>query len=151
MTLGSSLGVYAQNMDNDKLHSIIYTISDAVEGEKGRWQFVIDSTLFICLTDENHNRMRIISPIKKMEDVSTEELNKCMEANFHTALDIKYAVSDGLMWSVFIHPLKELSKDQVLDALKQVYSGVKTYGTYYSSGSLSFPSNQEEEKDVKKM
>jgi len=45
-------------MNNEKLGEIINEISETVEGANGRWQFVIDSTMFICLTDENHNRMR---------------------------------------------------------------------------------------------
>lgn len=135
-------------MDNDKLNSIIYTISDQVEGVNGRWEFLIDSTYFICLTDEFHNRMRIISPINEMKNILNIQINNCMEANFHTALDVKYAISDEVLWVVYIHPLKELSKDQLLSAISQVYSGVKTFGTTYSSGALSFPTS--EERDLKK-
>jgi hypothetical protein len=139
----SQSSVSAQNMDNEKLNSIIYTLSDEVEGQAGHWQFIIDSTLFICLTDELHNRMRIIAPIVEVSEVSDNQLRKCMEANFHTALDIRYAISDGLLWSAYIHPLKELTKQQVFSALSQVYSGVKTFGTYYSSGELNFPTQEE--------
>lgn len=130
-------------MDNDKLNSIFYTVSDTIQGQDGQWQFVIDSVMFYCLTDKLHNRMRIIAPIMPEGDVSQDELKKCMEANFHTALDIRYALSDGVVWSAFIHPLKELTKEQVISALSQVYSGVKTFGTHYSSGELSFPTNEE--------
>lgn len=135
----------AQDMDNTKLGGILYTISDQLEGVEGNWQFVIDSTLFICLTDQLHNRMRIISPVRNMSEVSEEQLRKCMEANFHTALDVKYAISEDVLWSAFIHPLQELTKEQVISALSQVYSAAKTFGTYYSSGNLSFP-DQEERK-----
>jgi len=130
-------------MNNDKLNIIISTISDQVEGQNGGWQFVIDSTVFMCITDQLHNRMRIISPIEKMENVTEEQLRKCMDANFHTALDVKYASSDGILWSAFIHPLKELTPDQVMDAISQVYSAVKTFGTYYSSWTLSFPTKED--------
>lgn len=130
-------------MDNEKLHAIIYTLSDQVEGENGNWQFIIDSTLFICLTDQLHNRMRIISPVEKMENINQEQIDRCMGANFHTALDVRYAVSEGVLWSAFIHPLKELTKEQVIDAMSQVYSCVKTFGTYYSSGRLSFPTQED--------
>ena len=119
------------------------TLTDKVEGVQGNWKFIIDSVIFICLTDEFHNRMRIISPIAKIEDITNEHIQKCMEANFHTALDIRYAFSDGIVWAAFIHPLKELTEEQVKDAVNQVYSGVKTFGTYYSSGSLSFPTRDE--------
>lgn len=83
--------------------------------------------------------MRIISPITEVTEISSEQILKCMEANFHTALDTKYAISNGVLWSVFIHPLKELSQKQVIDAISQVYSSVRTFGTTYSSSNLIFP------------
>lgn len=135
-------------MNNEKLNSIIYTLSDEVKGQAGNWQFIIDSTLFLCITDELHNRMRIIAPIVEINEVTDEQLRRCMQANFHSALDIRYAISDDLLWSAFIHPLKELTKEQVFSALSQVYSGVKTFGTYYSSGELNFPTK--EERDAQK-
>ena len=144
-------------MNNEILGEIITEISEAVEGENGRWQFVIDSTVFICLTDENHNRMRIISPVTELSSMTQEEMIACMEANFHSMLDSNYALSDGVLWSTFIHPLNELTVEQVISAITQVYSGVKTYGTHYSSGILSFPKSDEPatsqptDKNVKKI
>lgn len=135
--------INAQEMDNEKLNAIIYTISDEVEGTIGNWQFIVDSTLFICLTDELHNRMRIIAPIDKMENITDDQVNRCMQANFHTALDVRYSISEEVLWSAFIHPLRELSKDQVISAISQVYSCAKTFGTTYSSGALSFPTSEE--------
>ncbi len=137
-------------MDNERLDFILGVISDEVQGQKGQWQFVIDSIAFMLFTDEYHNRMRIISPIEKMEDVSDEQLRKCMDANFHTALDSKYASSEGVLWSVFIHPLRELTDDQVIDAISQVYSSARTFGTLYTSGALSFPNNQQREQEFEK-
>jgi len=97
--------VKSQDMNNQKLNAIIYTLSDQIEGTPGNWQFAIDSTLFICLTDELHNRMRIISPIAEIKDLTQVQIMDCMEANFHTALDVRYSISDGVMWSAYIHPL----------------------------------------------
>jgi len=130
-------------MNNQKLFEVLSALTDQVEGVQGNWEFIINSVIFICLTDEFHNRMRIISPIAKVGDISKEQIQKCMEANFHTALDIRYAFSDGIVWAAFIHPLKELTDEQIRSAVEQVYSGVKTFGTYYSSGSLSFPTKDD--------
>ena len=126
-------------MTNKELDEIIKNISTVIRGRYGNWEFEIDATQFICLTDEYHNRMRIISPITEITEISSEQILKCMEANFHTALDTKYAISNGVLWSVFIHPLKELSQKQVIDAISQVYSSVRTFGTSYSSSNLIFP------------
>ena len=138
------------DMSNEKLGKIFESISEEIDGANGSWQFIIDSTLFICLTDTNHNRMRIISPVEELNNMTEKQILKCLEANFHTVLDSKYAISDGILWSVFIHPLKELTEEQVVSAITQVYSGVKTYGTLYSSGMLSFPKAREVEEKKEK-
>ena len=138
----------SQEMNNEKLGSIIDKLSEQTEGINGNWQFVIDSTYFVCLTDEVHNRMRIISPIVEVGDLQDDQMERCMEANFHTALDVRYSISDGIVWSAFIHPLKELTEEQVISGLSQVYSCVRTFGSTYSSGTLNFPT--QEERDAQK-
>lgn len=138
-----TVSLKAQSMNNEKLQSILYTVSDTLAGQPGQWQLLIDDVQMFCLTDELHNRMRIISPIADVSEVGEEELMKCMEANFHSALDVRYSVSEGVIWVAYIHPLKELTKEQVIDAMKQVYSGALTFGTTYTSSHLSFPTNEE--------
>jgi len=99
--------------------------------------------------------MRIISPITEIFKLDDDELKNALVANFHTALDVKYAISDDLLWAVFIHPLKELSEEQVKDAMLQVYSASVNFGTTYSSTNLIFPGvlnkddSDKEKKDKK--
>lgn len=131
----------AQKMDNERLETILNVVSDSIVGQKGAWQFQINDRMFMCVTDENHNRMRIMSPIMKQTELSNDDLLKSLQANFHTALDVKYAISSEILWSVFIHPLKELTDKQVKDAVSQVYYAAATYGTTYSSTNLIFPGN----------
>lgn len=50
-------------MTNDDLEKIIYVVADSLRGETGNWHFMIKNKILICLTDENNNRMRIMSPI----------------------------------------------------------------------------------------
>ena len=64
-----------------------------------------------------------------------------MVANFHSVLDVKYALSDEIIWSVYAHPLKELSELQVVDAIQQVYAAAITFGGSYSSTNMVFPGN----------
>ena len=132
----------AQNMTNTLLETIITSASDSVQGTTGRWQFTIKETVFICLTDSTNNRMRIISPIVESFKVSEALKTLALSANFHTALDVKYAISDDVLWSVFTHPLKELSQAQVEDAISQVYYGNVNFGTSFASTSLVFPGRQ---------
>jgi len=55
--------------------------------------------------------MRIISPITDTISLEKNMLENALISNFHSALDVKYTISDGIIWSTFIHPLKELSED----------------------------------------
>lgn len=149
LTLGAS-SVAAQNMDNEKLEKILYVVGDTLTGSPGLWHFSVGEVVMMCITDEVHNRMRIISPISETADLTADEMQAAMEANFHSALDARYAVSEGMMWAAYIHPLKELHKEQVVDAISQVYNGVLTFGTTYSSTDLAFPKQEKKELKTKK-
>lgn len=138
--------LHAQGMDNEKLGKILYVMADTLAGQEGNWQFMVEGMMMVCLTDEIHNRMRIITPIKELKDMEESELKETLEANFHSALDVKYAVSEDIMWAVYIHPLNELTKDQAIDAIRQLYNASATYGTSYSSTELVFPKSEDREK-----
>lgn len=144
---------FTQNMTNEKLQDIYTSVSDSINGRLGGWQFFIKDISLLSMTDENHNRMRIISPIADSNTLNDELIKAALVANFHTALDVKYAVSDGVLWSVFIHPLKELSEDQIKDAISQVYYANINFGTTFASTSLTFPGSRNKppkEEDVQK-
>jgi len=148
------LNVYtisSQEMDNTKLNEIFTSLSDTIKGESGRWQFIINDVMFVCMTDTNHNRMRIISPITESKNLDEDQKTLMLLANFHTVLDVKYAISDDVLWSVFIHPLKELTNTQVEDAVSQVYYANITFGSSYTSTDLVFPGKSKKEaKQIKK-
>ena len=131
---------YSQNMNNSALDKLITKAADSIihTNGKGYWQFVKNDRLLVCITDSIANRMRVISPITEASNLDKEQLTLAMMANYHTALDVKYAIAEGLVWSVFIHPLKELSDDQLTDAILQVYKANKNFGTTYQSTDLFF-------------
>lgn len=134
-----STSAYAQQMTNGKLGEIIKATADTVVGQDGRWQFLVRDRMMLCITDSTHNRMRIISPVAEVSELEEKEILNALVANFHTALDVKYAISEDQMWSVYLHPLRELTEEQASDAIIQVYNAASTFGTIYSSTDLSFP------------
>ena len=136
----------SQNMDNEKLGEIFELLSDTIIGGPGNWRMMIADVPMICITDQFANRMRIVSPIKPVADSSDEEIMACMEANFHTSLDVRYSISEGIICTAFIHPLAELTDEQVLDAIAQIYAASKTYGTEYTSTNFVFPKKEEGNK-----
>jgi hypothetical protein len=91
-----------------------------------------------CIYDEQHDRMRIITPVAARGNITGDQLEKAMEANFHTALDARYALNKGILYAAFIHPLSALNKDQLESALEQTATLAATFGKEYSSGNLTF-------------
>jgi hypothetical protein len=140
----------AQEMDNNRLDSIFHAVLDTVTGAPGRWELTLAETKMLCLTDETHDRMRIITPVRLLEEATSQEVLSCLEANFHTALDVKYASADGMIWVAFIHPLSPLQDGQLIDALAQVRSAAVTYGTIYTSTDLVFPKQKDVEGQKRK-
>ena len=143
---------YSQDMNPERLLEILEQESDTLKTNGNSFQFLIKDAVLFCVYDEAANRMRIISPIVEREKLGEEELLNALVANYHSALDVKYALSDEVIWSVFTHPLKELTDYQVQDAIKQVYTAAKTFGGSYSSTNLVFPGNtQRKEKELPKV
>ncbi|MHA7057074.1 hypothetical protein ACWGOQ_0007640 [Aquimarina sp. M1] len=140
----------AQDMNNDILGEIITKKADTLGGISGNWQFVYKQTTMLCITDAKNNRMRIIAPIIESTHLDKDLLLDAMTANFHSALDVKYAISNGILWSAYVHPLEELSVEQVENALSQVYLAAKTFGTTFTSTELLFGAGSLEEEKTKK-
>lgn len=142
LTLLFSLSLSAQKMNNAKLEKVLEQNSDSLTGNPGYWQFKHEQVWMITVTDEKNNRMRIITPIVKIDELDKEILLQALEANFHTVLDVKYAISDEILWAAFLHPLKELTEEQVKNAIKQLYYSSLTFGTTFNGGELVFPANK---------
>ncbi len=111
------------------------------------WQFAHQDVPMACLVDSNFDRMRFIAPVTELDELDDETKDALLEANFHTALDARYASSNGLLFAAFIHPLSSLDEPLARSALDQVASLVHTFGTEYSSGALEFVGADEDGLD----
>ncbi len=109
-----------------------------LEEEKGYVLFKYLGVKMALLSDEAHDRMRIISPITKYSNLAPNIKDALMNANFHSALDARYAVTEDTLYSCFIHPLSTLAKEDLNSALKQVCNLASSFGKTYSSGQLEF-------------
>lgn len=125
-------------MDLPELEAFLRGAGEDIEGEDGAWELTIDGVRLACITDERFDRMRLIAPIVGEEDLTDEHRKAVLEANFHTALDARYATSDGVLYAAFLHPLSSLATDELESGLGQVISLVETFGTTYSGGSVVF-------------
>ena len=131
-------------MSSIKLEKILYRVAEEVErmpGSEevpGRWKVVYMQRELFVITDESANRMRVMTPIIEEENLESNDMKVLLEANFDRALDAKYSLYQGFLWSSFTHPLQELTVEQLKDAIKQVATLADRYGDTYSSTDLVF-------------
>lgn len=135
---GSGDKKLSTSMNNERLSGLIKRIDNNVKARPGYWQFSIEESEVIVITDESADRMRIISGVTKVDKLEPAILMRLLQANFDSALDARYAVANGVLWSAYIHPLSSLQDKQFLEAVGQVVNLTSTFGSSYSSGALIF-------------
>jgi hypothetical protein len=109
-----------------------------LEGRDGFWRGIREETQLFVLSDESHDRMRIMAPIGELRDLEPRVLQLLLEANYDRALDAKYAMRGKELWSVSVHPLATLAPDDFASFLDQVVRLVKNTGSTYASTDLVF-------------
>ena len=125
-------------MTNVELGFQLAELATVLEGESGFWRVKLNNRELTVITDATHNRMRIISAITDTASVEEGQYLEMLQAQFHKLLDVRYAIYNQVLWSVFTHPLQELSPVQLEDALQQVYLAAENFGSSYSSSPLMF-------------
>jgi len=129
-----------QAMTLESLNTILrQEASNVNRTNQQQWQVQFQGRSMVIAANEQHNRMRIVTPITQVQELSSDQVFKMMVANYHSALDARYAINQqGRVVAVFLHPLNSLQKQDFRSALKQVASLAETFGTDYSSGELYF-------------
>ena len=126
-------------MNNDRLAELLARVSaPGSRKAPNYWEFELQGLNVIVITDENADRMRMMAPVATEADLTGPQALRLLQANFDSALDARYAVAKGYVWSTFIHPLGSLTDDDLISGLAQVVGCGQTYGTSYTSGALIF-------------
>ena len=125
-------------MTPERLTDIILALDPDAAINANGIELTIEDIPVLVVMAPNADRMRAMVPIASVEDVTPEEMNRMMQANFDTALDARYAVAQGRVWGVFIHPLGALERAEFLSGLAQTVNLARTYGTLYSGGAQVF-------------
>jgi hypothetical protein len=125
-------------MTLSRMADIVAAIDADVVANGPTLQFTIEDIPVMIVADAAADRMRAMVPIASAEGLSPEDLLRMKQANFDTALDARYAVANGRLWGVFIHPLSPLEKDQLISALVQTVNVARSYGQSYSGGASIF-------------
>ena len=125
-------------MTLERLNQIVLALDADARRAGPTIELTIDDVPVLIITDERADRMRAMVPIRLAEDIDPAEWQRLMQANFDSALDARYAVAQGQLWSVFIHPLSPLEKDQLISGIGQTVNAAQTYGSLYTGGALQF-------------
>jgi hypothetical protein len=132
---------FSQQMNFKNLKLVIAKKAVVIKEEFNMVEYELDRVRIYMIVDEEANRMRLMAGVVQEDSLDKDDLKKVLQANYDRALDAKYAIANNILWSVFTHPLKEISADQVVDALYQVRNLVHNYGTSYNSTDLVFGGN----------
>lgn len=125
-------------MSLEDVVAIIRTIDEQAQVRGTAMQLTIADVKVTVVVDPINNRMRAFTPIQSLDGVNQQLLYRMLQANFDSTLDARYAIAQEHILSAFIHPLKELKKEQLIEGLGQVVNLVKTYGTAFTSGAMTF-------------
>jgi hypothetical protein len=131
------------------LAELVLRIDPEAQANGSAIQFRVQDRALILVGDENAGRMRIMTPIARTDALDGETVQRMLQANFDAVLDARYAVANGIVWSVFIHPLPPMDEAQLANAIAQVYIAAATFGSTYTSGALVYgggDSNEEHRK-----
>ena len=126
-------------MTLELMGTIVSRLDEKAEQPRpGYWQFTVEKQRVVIITDIRADRMRIMVPVARVDQLSGDDLLRIAQANFDSALDSRYAIAQNVLWSVYIHPLRELHKRQFIKAVGQTVNLALTYGSTYTSGALTF-------------
>jgi len=132
-------------MSPEILHTIISSYAENVTVNNNLISFEYQKVPIYCIWDAKADRMRMISPIADLSDLTSELLELALKANYHTVLDARYAIGDGVLYSAFIHPLSPITQEEVESAIRQVATAALTFGSSFTSGELVFPGNSSDQ------
>ena len=128
----------APPMSQASLAEHIQKVACGAQVSRNVVQFEYAGVSIASVSDATHDRMRLITPIAKVDSLQPAQLEVLLVANFHTTLDARYALSEGVVYAAFLHPLSTLSRPQLESAIRQVSALSLNFGSTYSSGELIY-------------
>lgn len=140
-----------QRMTAERLAELIVRVDEEAVLEGATWFFHVEGLEAAVVYDVSADRMRIIMPIGDADEIDKENLLRMMQANFDSALDARYAIAQGSLWGVFIHPLSSLTSEEFLVGLGQTANVVMSYGSSYSSGLFIYGNGDSGEIERKRL
>lgn len=127
-----------EGMTLDRMEVIFTALDPGTERAGNAFRLTVEDVPMLVITDPTADRMRAMIPIRSSDGLTEADLTRMMQANFDSALDARYAVAEGRVWAVFIHPLSPLRDEQLISGIGQTVNTALSYGTLFSSGGVQF-------------
>jgi hypothetical protein len=125
-------GAPGPNMTVKKIQEILSEVDIDLRGKDGQWQFFYEGMQMFLLTDSDNNRVRIMTPLAKLDQLrqtsdfsEIELLQKMMRANYLATGDVRLCMNRHILWAAFLHPLDTLTERDLVAVLGQLTQTVK--------------------------
>jgi len=128
----------SEKMTASNLKTLIEKFDEKAIATGNSVTFSLNERELLMVYDEKADRMRIITPVAPSGIASEEVLIRMMQANYDAVLDVRYAMANDIIWTVFIHPLSSLTQDDFLSGIAQTVTAAQTFGTSFTSGAMVF-------------
>ena len=144
----------SEKMTPERMAELVKSFDADSEVRDNLIAFKLQEREVLIVHDAKNDRMRMLSPIARVGILDEAIMMRMLQANYDSVLDARYAVADGLVWSVFIHPLGNLQEEDMISAIAQVVTAAETFGTAFASGAMVFgggDSNELHQELLKKL
>jgi len=133
-------------LDGARLAELIRLVDPEAQVDANSVRFTIAGRMHLAVFDEAADRMRLMTPVASVEVLDESLMYRMLQANYDSVLDSRYATAQGLVWSVFVHPLSTLDEAFLASAIRQVHTAAETFGTTFSSGELVYGGGDSQEQ-----
>jgi hypothetical protein len=116
-----------------RLESWLREETVGLEEVEGQLRFTHEGVRMIVLQDVRADRVRLVASVTEESALTVASSRILLQANFGQTLDARYAIKDGVLYAVYLHPLSTLDPAELETALDQVANLVQNYGTSYSA------------------
>lgn len=125
-------------MTPERLGELVGRVDPEAQALGNGYVLTVQERSLRVVYDERADRMRVITPIIPATDLPGGLLLRILQANFDSALDARYAVGSGMIWSSFVHRLSSLTDEDFISGIAQTAVAAETFGTTFSSGAFVF-------------
>lgn len=117
----------AAGMTAERLAEVLREHDIDIQGKPLSLQFLHKGMQVFLLADPQHNRMRLLSPLARLDMLrrdpdfnEVELLQKMLKANYLATGDVRLCVNRHIIWAAFLHPLDSLTERDLMSALDQL-------------------------------